>query len=182
MDVRDNSRLSKVSIAADKFVELRVISDGEHDMSRHDPLLLAPLCLISRELNYLRADVLESRCKVDRGPSSNAVSITALLHETGNSRDTELESRLHTLASASNSAGRRNRFYGRLIGNTLALPLPLSFDLSRHGRRSSCNLRSRRDLSLEKLGSSDVALAATWSVDGCLHGVSELVVLKSLKL
>ena len=31
-----------------------------------------------------------------------------------------------------------------------------------------------------KLGSADVALAAPWSVDGCLHDVSELVVLESL--
>ena len=60
VDVRDNSRLHEVSILADEFVELWVISDGEHDVSRHDPLLLEPLSLITRELNNLRADVLES--------------------------------------------------------------------------------------------------------------------------
>ena len=184
MDVRDNSRLREVSVVADEFVELRVISDGEHDMTRHDPVLLDPLSLIPRELNNLRADVLESRCEVDGCPTSNAVSIAALLHEAGDSRDAELESRLHALAHARTTVGRRYRFYGRLIGNSLALAL--SFDLSsqcRRRKRSSSSLGGRRDLSLEKLGSGDVALAALaalWSVDGCLHDVSELVVLESL--
>ena len=75
----------------EKLVELDVVPDGEHDMTRHESLLVGLLGFVARELEDLRADVLKCSCQVDRGTATDAVRISALLHEAGNSRDTELE-------------------------------------------------------------------------------------------
>ena len=80
--------------AAEESVELFVVADGELNVTGNDSALLVVLGGIAGELEDLSCEVLKNGGEVDWGTSTNALSISALLHEAGNSADGELKSSL----------------------------------------------------------------------------------------
>ena len=93
MDVWENTAGSDGG-AAQESVELLIVADGELNVSWHNSGLLVVLSGVASELENLSGEVLKDGSEVDWGTSTNALSVSALLHETGNSSDWELESSL----------------------------------------------------------------------------------------
>ena len=80
--------------AAEKTVELLIVADGELDVAGHNPGLLVVLGGVAGELEDLSGEVLKDGGEVHGGTGTDALSVAALLHETGNSANGELESSL----------------------------------------------------------------------------------------
>ena len=80
--------------AAEKSVELLIVADGELDVTGHNSGLLVVLGGVASELEDLSGEVLKDGGKVDWGTSTNALGVSALLHEASDSADWELKSSL----------------------------------------------------------------------------------------
>ena len=80
--------------AGEKSVELLVVADGELDVTGHNSGLLVVLGGVACELEDLSCEVLKDGGEVHWGTGTDALSVAALLHETGDSSDWELESSL----------------------------------------------------------------------------------------
>ena len=80
--------------AAKETVKLLIVADGELDVTGHNPGLLVVLGGVASELENLSREVLKDGGEVHRGTSTDALSVAALLHETGDPADGELKSRL----------------------------------------------------------------------------------------
>ena len=93
MDVGENTTGSDGG-AGKKSVELLIVADGELNVTGHNSGLLVVLSGVASELENLSCEVLKDGGEVHWGTGTNALSVSALLHETGNSSDWELESSL----------------------------------------------------------------------------------------
>ena len=80
--------------AAEKSVELLIVADGELDVTGHNSSLLVVLGGVASELEDLSCEVLKDGGEVHWGTGTDALSVSALLHEAGNSSDWELKSSL----------------------------------------------------------------------------------------
>ena len=85
---------SSNSSVSHKLVELLIVSDGELDVSGHNSSLLVVLSGVSSELEDLSGEVLKDCSEVHGGTSTNSLGVSALLEESGNSANGELESSL----------------------------------------------------------------------------------------
>ena len=80
--------------AAEESVELFVVADGELNVTGHNSGLFVVLGGVTGELENLSGEVLKDGSKVHWGTGTNALGVSALLHEAGNSSDGELKSSL----------------------------------------------------------------------------------------
>lgn len=93
MDVGENSTASDGGVGHE-LVELLVVSDGELNVSGHDSGLLVVLGGVTGELEDLSGEVLKDGSEVHGGTSANSLGESALLEESGDSSNGELESSL----------------------------------------------------------------------------------------
>ena len=93
VDVRENTAGSDGGLAK-KSVELLIVADGELNVTGNDSALLVVLGGVTGKLEDLSCEVLKDGGGVDGGTGSNALSVAALLHETGDSSNGELKSSL----------------------------------------------------------------------------------------
>ena len=77
-----------------QLVELLIVSDGELNVSGHNSGLLVVLSSVSSELEDLSSEVLKDGSEVDWGTSTNSLGVSALLEESGDSANGELETSL----------------------------------------------------------------------------------------
>ena len=89
--------------AAKESVELLIVADGELDVTGHNSGLLVVLGGVASELEDLSGEVLKDGGKVDRGAGTNALSVSALLHEASDSSNGELKSSLGCSADGAGS-------------------------------------------------------------------------------
>ena len=80
--------------AAEESVELLVVADSELNVTGHNSGLLVILGGVACELEDLSCEVLKDGGEVHGGTGTNALSVAALLHETGDSSNGELKSSL----------------------------------------------------------------------------------------
>ena len=93
MDVGEDSTAGNSGVGH-KLVELLVVSDGELDVSGHDSGLLVVLSGVSSEFEDLSGEVLEDGSEVHGGTGSDSLGESALLEESGDSSNGELETSL----------------------------------------------------------------------------------------
>ena len=93
MDVGEDTTGSDGGVAH-KSAELFIVADGELDVTGHNSRLLVVLGGVACKLEDLSREVLKDGGEVHRGTSTDALSVAALLHETGDPADGELKSRL----------------------------------------------------------------------------------------
>ena len=93
VDVGENSTCGDGG-AAEKSVEFLVVADGQLDVTGHNSGLLVVLSGVAGEFEDLSGEVLKNGSKVDGSTSSDSLSKSALLHESGDSSDGELKSSL----------------------------------------------------------------------------------------
>ncbi len=79
---------------AHELVEFLVVSDGELDVSGDDSGLLVVLGGVTGEFEDLSSEVFEDGSEVHGGTSTNSLGVSALLEESGDSSNGELESSL----------------------------------------------------------------------------------------
>ena len=91
MDVGENTTGGDGSVSHES-VELFIVADGELDVTRDNSGLLVVLGGVTGELEDLSCEVLENGGGVHGGTSTNALGVSALLQETGNSSNWELKS------------------------------------------------------------------------------------------
>ncbi len=91
MDVRQNTTIGDSGIAHE-LVQFLIIADGELNVAWNDSGLLVVAGGISGEFQDFSAQVLEDGGGVDWGTSSDSLSVSALLEESGDSADWELQS------------------------------------------------------------------------------------------
>jgi hypothetical protein len=77
-----------------KLVELFVVSDGQLNVSGHNSGLLVVLGGVSSEFEDLSSEIFEDSSEIDGSTSTNSLSISALLHESSDSTNWELETSL----------------------------------------------------------------------------------------
>ena len=77
-----------------ELVEFLVVSDGELNVSGDNSGLLVVLGSVSSELEDLSSEVLKDGSEIDGGTSTNSLGESALLEESGNSANGELETSL----------------------------------------------------------------------------------------
>ena len=90
LDVRQHTSLGDGN-TRQKLVQLFVVSDGQLQMARVDPLLLVVTSCVTRQLEDLGSEVLHHSCKVDWSTSTDPFGIVATAEETVNTADGELE-------------------------------------------------------------------------------------------
>ena len=78
----------------EQSVQLIVVADGQLDVSWDNAGLLVVLSGVASELEDLSSEVLKDGSEVHGGTCTNALSIAAVLEETGDSADWELETSL----------------------------------------------------------------------------------------
>ena len=89
--------------SAHELGELFIVADGELDVSWDNSALLVILGGVACELEDLSREVLEDGSEVHGGTGTNALSVAALLHETGDPANGELESSLGRAANGASS-------------------------------------------------------------------------------
>ena len=93
MDVGEDTTASNGCVAHE-FVKLLVVSDGELNVSWHNSGLLVVLGSVTGELEDLSSEVFEDGSEVNWGTSTNSLGVSALLEESSDSTNGELESSL----------------------------------------------------------------------------------------
>ena len=93
VDVGEDSTSSDGGVSH-KLVELLVVSDGELNVSGDDSGLLVVLGGIASELEDLSGEVLKDSSEIDGGTGANSLGVAALLEESGDSANGELETSL----------------------------------------------------------------------------------------
>jgi len=109
--------------SAQQLGQLLIIADGKLDVAGDDAVLLVVTGSVSSQLKDLSCNVLEDSSQVDRGASSNAVSVLALLQVAGDTAHRELKAGLGRarggllatcgLATASSGCGFSCHLIGR---------------------------------------------------------------------
>ena len=90
LDVGEDTTLSDGD-SREKLVQLLVIADGELQVTGDDSGLLVVTGGIASQLEDLSSEVLEDGSQVDRGTSTNALSVVALAEEPVDTANGELE-------------------------------------------------------------------------------------------
>ena len=103
MDVGDHTAGSDGG-SVQELVEFLVVLDGQQDVSGHDSASLVVLSSVASELEDLSSEVLKDGSEVDGGTGTDSLGVAALLEESGDSSNRELES---------SSDGLRERPAGR---------------------------------------------------------------------
>lgn len=80
--------------AAQESGELLVVADGELDVAGHNSALLVVTGGVASELEDLSGEVFEDGGEVHGGTSTDALSVSALLQEAGDSAHWELKASL----------------------------------------------------------------------------------------
>ena len=80
--------------AAQQLGELLVVADSELDVAGHNSALLVVAGGVASEFEDLSGEVLKNGGEVHGGTSTNALGVSALLKEAGNSANWELKSSL----------------------------------------------------------------------------------------
>lgn len=80
--------------AAQQLGELLVVADGELDVAGHNSALLVVAGGVASKLEDLSGEVLKDGGQVHGGTSTNALSVSAMLQEAGNSANWELKTGL----------------------------------------------------------------------------------------
>lgn len=93
MDVGEDTTGSN-SGAAQQSCELLIVADSELDVAGHNSALLVVTCGVASEFEDLSGEVFENGGEVHGGTSTNALSVSALLEEAGDSAYWELKSGL----------------------------------------------------------------------------------------
>ena len=75
-----------------KFVQFLVVSDGQLQMARVDPLLLVVTSGVACQLEDLGSEVLHNSCEVDGSTSTDSLGVVAPAKQTVHTTDWELES------------------------------------------------------------------------------------------
>ena len=91
MDVGENATGSDGG-AAQKSVELLVVADGELNVTGHNSGLFVVLGGVTGKLEDLSCEVLKDGGEVHWGTGTDALSVSALLHEASDSSNWELKS------------------------------------------------------------------------------------------
>ena len=99
MNVREDTTRGDGNLS-EELVQLLIISDGELNVSGDDSLLLAFLGGVSSELQDLSDHVLEDGGQVDWSTRTNLAGVTAVLQESSDSSDWELQPSLRALRSS----------------------------------------------------------------------------------
>ena len=90
LDVGENTTLGDGD-AAEEFVQLFVVSDGELEMSRDDSGFLVVSGSVSGQFEDFSAEVFEDGGEVDWGTGSDSFGVVALSEHSVDSTDGELE-------------------------------------------------------------------------------------------
>lgn len=93
MDVGEDTTAGNGGVGH-QLVEFLVVSDGELDVSGDNSGLFVVLGGVTGELEDLSSEVFEDGSEVDWGTSTNSLGESALLEESGDSSNGELESSL----------------------------------------------------------------------------------------
>ena len=99
VDVGEHSS-GRDGYAAEELVELLVVADSQLDVARNDARLLVVTGRVARQLEDLGSEVLEDGAEVDGSARADTSGVLALLQETGDTTDRELETRLGGLSHA----------------------------------------------------------------------------------
>ena len=91
LDVGENTSLGNCDTSKE-LVQFLVIPDGQLEVTGDDPGLLVVTGSIASQLKNLSCEILHHSSKVDRGTSSNTLSIVSLAEETVDTSNWELES------------------------------------------------------------------------------------------
>ena len=100
VDVREDTARGNGDLTQE-LVQLLVVSDGELDVSRDDSLLLALLGGVSGELKDLSDHVLEDSSQVHGGTRTDLAGESAVLQETTDAANRELQTSLRALGTSS---------------------------------------------------------------------------------
>ena len=93
VDVGEDTTSSNSGVGHE-LVELLIVSDGELNVAGHDSGLFVVLGGVSGELEDLSGEVLKDGSEVHGGTSTDSLGEAALLEESGDSTNGELESSL----------------------------------------------------------------------------------------
>ena len=94
LDVGEDTTLGNGD-AAEEFVQLFVVSDGELEMSRDDSGLLVVSGGVSGQLEDFSGEIFEDGGEVDWRTGSDSLGVVALSEHSVDSADGELESSSH---------------------------------------------------------------------------------------
>ena len=93
MDVGEDTTSSDSGVA-EELVQLVVVADSQLDVTGNNAGLLVVLSGVASEFEDLSGEVLENGGEVHGGTSTNALGVSALLKEAGDSANWELKSSL----------------------------------------------------------------------------------------
>ena len=93
VNVWQNTTLCDCDVS-EKLVQLLIVSDGELKMTWDDTCLLVVTCSVTGQLKDFGSEVLKDGSEVDRGTSTDTLSIVALAEETVDTTDWERETGL----------------------------------------------------------------------------------------
>jgi len=120
MDVRQDTTLCDRDVSQ-KLVQFLIVSDGELEMTRDDTSLLVVAGGVTSQFEDFGRKVLKDGRKVDRGTSTDTLSVVALSEKTVNTTDWECEtslgrSGLRVLGAAGLSSGFASSHFDELFG------------------------------------------------------------------
>lgn len=108
LDVGQNTTLGD-GHAAEKFVQLLVITHSQLEMARDDTGLLVVSCGVTGQLQNLSGQILQDGGQVDGGPSTNSLCVITFAEETVDTTDGKLQASTGA-ASLGLSAGLSSSF------------------------------------------------------------------------
>jgi len=90
MDVGENTALGDCDVT-EKLVQLFVVADGELEMAGDDAGLLVVASGITSQLEDFGSQIFKNSCEIDRGTSTNTLSVVAFPQETVDTADGKRE-------------------------------------------------------------------------------------------
>jgi len=102
VNVRDNTRTG-YGDTVQQLIELLVVSDCEHDVTRHNSPLPVVTGSVTCELEDFSNEILKDSGEVNRGASTNRL-LPVLLHMSSDAANRECETRTSGLAAASTTS------------------------------------------------------------------------------
>lgn len=112
MNVGQDTTLSDGNVT-EKFVQFLVITDGELQVTGNDTGLLVVTGGVPSQLKNFGRKVLENGSEVDRGTSTNTLSVVSFPQETVDTTDREGQTSLGRTTLARLSAGSLTSFTSR---------------------------------------------------------------------
>ena len=93
VNVGEDTTLGDCDVS-EKLVQFLVVADGELQMTGDDTSLLVVSCGVASQLEDLGSEVLKDGSQVDRGTSTDTLSIVALAQETVDTTNWECQTSL----------------------------------------------------------------------------------------